>query len=142
MTTERGQMTLGLDIGTSGVKALALDLSGRVLAVEHAGYPLIQSRPGWAEQEPAAWWRALCRACRRLLASPQLGGRHLAAVGLSGQMHGATLLDAAGRVLRPSLIWADARGHAELVAFTARLSAAAALAITGSLPNTSATLAK
>ena len=142
MSGDAAAFTIGLDLGTSGAKALALDAAGHVLAVEEEDYPLIHPKPSWAEQEPDAWWQAVCAVCRRLLAQPALAGRSLAAVGLSGQMHGATLLDAAGQVLRPALIWADGRGDGELAAFADRLAPSAILRITGSLPNTSATLAK
>jgi xylulokinase len=133
---------LGLDLGTSSLKALAIDQAGRVLAVETASYPLMQLRPGWLEQRPDDWWLAACAATRRLLARPELAPCQVEAIGLSGQMHGATLVDAGGLVLRPALIWADARGAAELAAFSVHLAPAETLHITGSLPHVSSTLAK
>jgi xylulokinase len=133
---------VGLDLGTGSLKALAADATGHVLAIETAGYPLIQLVPGWLEQRSEDWWGAACAATRRLLACPEMASHRVAAVGLTGQMHGATLLDAAGRTLRHSLIWADGRGDLELAALTRRLPATDLLAITGSLPHTSATLAK
>ncbi|GAC1448033.1 MAG: xylulokinase [Ktedonobacterales bacterium] len=133
---------LGLDLGTSSLKALAIDAAGGVLAIETASYPLMQLRPGWLEQRPDDWWTAACDATRRLLARPELAPCQVEAIGLSGQMHGATLVDAGGHVLRPALIWADARGAAELDAFAAHLAPAETLRITGSLPHASSTLAK
>jgi xylulokinase len=133
---------LGLDIGTSSVKALAVTGAGQVLGVAGAAYPLGQPRPGWAEQHPDDWWLAACAALRRLWAQPAMADAPVAAVGLSGQMHGATLLDDEGRPLRPSLIWADGRAIPPESPFMARVPAAEVLAITGSLPYASATLAK
>lgn len=132
---------IGLDLGTGSVKALAA-ASGGVLAVEVESYPLYHPRPGWAEQLPDEWWAAACAATRRLLARPELAGHRIAAVGLSGQMHGATVLDSHGRVLRPSLIWADQRGASELVGLASRIAPTDVLAIAGSLPHASSTLAK
>lgn len=142
MPSSAAAVSIGLDIGTSGVKALALDGAGRVLAHESAAYAVTQPRPGWAEQEPMDWWQATCEACRQLVERKEVVGRPIAAIGISGQMHGATLLDAAGRVLRPALIWADGRGLANLNAFAARHHDLDLLAITGSAPYASATLAK
>ncbi|HEV2237444.1 MAG TPA: xylulokinase [Ktedonobacterales bacterium] len=133
---------LGLDIGTSSVKALAVTPAGTVLGVASAAHPLRQPRPGWVEQQPDDWWAAACAALRAVLARPGVAGTPVAALGLSGQMHGATLLDGAGQPLRPSLIWADGRAIPTLSPFLARLRPADLLAITGSLPYASATLAK
>jgi len=100
---------LGIDLGTSSVKAVIADDEDRVVA--HATVPLAVERPQplWSEQDPEAWWRATCEALDGLA---QRNGRELAGVrgiGLSGQMHGATLLDAADRVLRPAILWNDGR---------------------------------
>jgi xylulokinase len=133
---------VGLDLGTGSLKALAVDGAGTVLAVETAEYPLIQLQPGWLEQRAEDWWAAACLSTRRLLARPELAGHEIAGVGLAGQMHGATLLDTQDATLRYPLIWADERGGRELAALAERLPAAEVLAITGSLPHTSATLAK
>jgi xylulokinase len=95
----------GLDVGTSGVKGLALDEDGAVVAKAEAGYALSTPRPGWAEQDPEDWWRAT----EQVLA--QLGT--VEAIGLSGQMHGLVALDSADRVLRPAILWNDQRTTAE-----------------------------
>ncbi len=99
---------LGLDVGTGGTRAVLVDESGRVAASassEHA--PFRAPEPGWAEQDPDDWWRAAQEAMRAVVA--QAPGAEIAAVGLTGQMHGAVLLDRAGQPLRPSLLWCDQR---------------------------------
>ncbi|MGB7188853.1 MAG: xylulokinase [Acidobacteriaceae bacterium] len=104
-------MYLGLDIGTGGTRAVLVNAQGKLVAsasAEHAGFRSPQ--PGWAEQDPEDWWRAAQQAIREVLA---MSGARVEAVGLTGQMHGAVMLDAAGEVLRPSLIWCDQRTDAE-----------------------------
>ena len=112
---------LGLDIGTSSVKALLLDRAQSVLA--QASIPLDVQRPRalWSEQQPEAWWAATCIAVARLRASAPDAWARLAAVGLSGQMHGATLLGEGGRVLRPAILWNDGRSGAECAEITRRV---------------------
>ncbi|WP_446742745.1 xylulokinase [Silvibacterium acidisoli] len=103
-------MFLGLDIGTGGTRAVLVDLDGRLKAsasAEHANFR--SPYPGWAEQDPEDWWRAAQQAIREVLAT----GAKVEAVGLTGQMHGAVMLDVHGNVLRPSLIWCDQRTDAE-----------------------------
>lgn len=104
---------LGIDIGTSGTKALLVEETGRVVASAYKEYPLSQPRPGWAEQDPEEWWRAVVEAAREVLARSGLAGGDVAGVGLSGQMHGAVVLDANYRVLRPAILWCDQRTGAE-----------------------------
>jgi xylulokinase len=98
---------VGLDVGTSGVKALAVSGTGEVLARSEVGYGLSTPRPGWAEQDPADWWSATERA----LAALEV--RDVAGIGLSGQMHGLVALDAAGEVIRPAILWNDQRTAAQ-----------------------------
>ncbi|WP_332876450.1 xylulokinase [Massilia sp. S19_KUP03_FR1] len=112
---------LGIDLGTSEVKLLLMDAAQQVVATAHA--PLVVSRPHehWSEQDPAAWWQAT-RACMDTLARahPQaLAALH--GIGLSGQMHGLTLLDAGGGVLRPAILWNDTRAGAECVELERRV---------------------
>ena len=105
---------LGIDIGTSGSRALLLGDNGALLASatsDHA--PFASPRTAWAEQDPDDWWRACQQAVRTVLAESGTAAGSIACVGLSGQMHGAVLLDADGRVLRPSIIWCDQRTEAE-----------------------------
>lgn len=100
---------LGIDVGTSGLKALLMAPSGRLLGSALATYPLDVPRPGWAEQDPRRWWTACGAAVRRVLASSRVRPGSIAGVGLTGQMHGSVFLDAAGRVLSPALLWCDQR---------------------------------
>jgi xylulokinase len=103
---------LGADLGTSGLKLVALDPSGQVVAETERGYPIDRPAPDRAETEVAAWRHALDEALSAL--APALAGSRVQALGLSGQMHGAVLVDAGGRALRPALLWADRRATAEL----------------------------
>ncbi|MEZ5426948.1 MAG: xylulokinase [Pyrinomonadaceae bacterium] len=101
---------LGIDVGTGGSRAVVIDADGSVIAsetVEHE--PFFSKQIGWAEQHPEDWWRASSEAIRRVLATGKTEAGEIGAVGLSGQMHGAVLLDAEDRVLRPSIIWCDQR---------------------------------
>jgi len=100
---------LGLDIGTTGVKALLIDEAGRTLASHTDEYPLLTPRPGWAEQDPAEWWRATISATKAVIAAARVKGEEIAGIGLSGQMHSSVFLDKADRVIRPALLWCDGR---------------------------------
>jgi xylulokinase len=106
-------MYLGLDLGTSGVKALLMD--GAQAVVGSANGHLDVSRPhaGWSEQDPAAWIRATEEAIAALKAAHPVAFAAVRGIGLSGQMHGATLLDASDMVLRPCILWNDTRSHQE-----------------------------
>ena len=95
-------MLVGLDVGTSGVKAVAISPAGEVLARAERGYPLSTPRSGWSEQDPEDWWSAAAAVL------DELGG-DVAAIGLSGQMHGLVALGAAEHVLRPAILWNDGR---------------------------------
>jgi len=98
---------LGLDVGTSGVKAILVDAEGTVAAARTAPLSLDTPRPGWAEQDPEAWWVASQAAIQGVLA--QQPAVPIAAVGISGQMHSSVFLDRAGKVIRPALLWCDGR---------------------------------
>src|SRR5437588_6284787 len=123
---------LGIDAGTSGLKALVLDGHGNAVAQGTASYALRTSRPGWVEGDPEEWWSALCAATRQALAAAGIGGMQIAAAGFSGQMHTLVLLDAAARPVRPAISWADARGASERAEIEARVGRARLIAITGS----------
>ena len=101
---------LGIDVGTGGSRAVLIDQAGKVVASHATEHVPFQSKfPGWAEQDPEDWWRASQESIRAVLSAAQCLPADIAAVGLTGQMHGAVLLDADGQVLRPSLIWCDTR---------------------------------
>ncbi|MDQ3496396.1 MAG: FGGY family carbohydrate kinase, partial [Actinomycetota bacterium] len=107
-------MLLGLDLGTSSVKALLLDEDGAVLGEGSASYAVRAPRPGWAESSPEAWWEAVLTATASAVGR---WGAEVTALGLSGQMHGVVLTDERGLPLRPAVLWADARSSAELAAY-------------------------
>jgi xylulokinase len=117
---------IGLDIGTSAVKALAVDeADGAILARCEVEYPLSTPRPGWSEQDPADWWRATEEALERL------GVDEPAGIGLSGQMHGLVALDAADRVIRPAILWNDGRTAAECAEIEERVGLERLIELTG-----------
>jgi xylulokinase len=107
-------MLLGLDLGTSSVKALLLDEGAAVFGEGAASYAVRAPRRGWAESSPADWWEAVLKATA---AAVGRRGAEVMAIGLSGQMHGVVLVDARGLPLRPAVLWADARSGAELAAY-------------------------
>jgi xylulokinase len=100
-------LLLGLDVGTSGCKAVIITPAGSVVAESTTEYPMAVPRPGWAEQEPEDWWKAAVESVKQVLASAR--GDTIAGIGLTGQMHGLVLLDEASKVLRPCIMWNDQR---------------------------------
>lgn len=120
---------LGLDIGTSGARAVLIDPTGQVRAVATATYPLSQPRPLWSEQHPADWWRGAQAVLRDVMA--QAPGAPVAALGLTGQMHGATFLDAADQVIRPAILWNDQRTADACLEITRRIGVERLVSITG-----------
>src|SRR5207249_3621944 len=93
----------------AGAKAVPLDSAGQVAAVATTEYPLLTPRPGWTEQDPTTWWEAAVTSIRRVLNEVRVREHHIAAVGLTGQMHGLVPLDGGGSVLRPAILWNDQR---------------------------------
>ncbi|MBX6311588.1 MAG: xylulokinase [Isosphaeraceae bacterium] len=120
-------VTLGIDIGTSGTKTLAIDATGKILASASAEYPCDHPRPGWSEQDPELWWSATVATIRDVLAQAELKPAEVAGVGLSGQMHGSVFLDENGQVIRPALLWNDQRTAAECAEIEARAGGREAL---------------
>jgi xylulokinase len=116
---------VGLDIGTSSVKGLAMDQHGTVLTVVERGYPLSTPRPGWSEQDPGDWWRAATEVLDALDADRALG------IGLSGQMHGLVALGADQRPLRPAILWNDGRTEAQCAEIEARVGLDRLIELTG-----------
>ena len=106
---------VGLDVGTSGTRALAVSTDGAVVAEATSRYEPDSPRPGWSEQRPEDWWRA----AREVLAAVAAGaGDEIVGLGLAGQMHGAVFLDSAGEVIRPALLWNDQRTESDCAEIT------------------------
>jgi xylulokinase len=116
---------VGLDVGTTGVKALAVSPEGEVLSRIEEAYPLSTPQPGWAEQDPENWWRAAESALAGLAVAD------LAGIGLAGQMHGLVVLDEYERVLRPAILWNDQRTGAECAEIEERLGLRRLVELTG-----------
>jgi len=104
---------LGIDIGTSGTKTLAINARGKILAQATAVYPCYHPRPMWSEQDPEDWWRATVKTVRAVVKKAKLKPADVRAIGLSGQMHGSVFLDKNNRVVRRALLWNDQRTAAE-----------------------------
>ncbi len=104
---------LGIDVSTTATKAVLVDERGAVRGIGVSEYDFVSPRPLWSEQEPRLWWDGAQAAIRSVLASAGVRGEDVAAIGLTGQMHGAVLLDAAGDVLRPAILWNDQRTSVE-----------------------------
>jgi len=104
---------LGIDIGTSGTKTVLFDEMGNTIASSVGEYPLYQPNIGWAEQDPEDWWKATCNTIKEVIYKSGVDASEIKGVGLSGQMHGAVLLDKDYNVLRKSIIWCDQRSSAE-----------------------------
>lgn len=115
---------VGLDVGTSGVKALAVAPDGDIVASCEEGYPLSTPRPGWSEQDPDDWLRASEKALAAL-------GHRPTVLGFSGQMHGLVCLDEADRVLRPAILWNDQRTGTECEEIEERVGLDRLIALTG-----------
>ncbi len=122
---------IGLDIGTSGAKALVCDETGAVLATATGEYPLSQPRPLWSEQDPADWWRGAREALGAALAKSGVDRAQIAGLGLTGQMHGATFLDAADQVIRPAMLWNDQRTAAACEEITRLVGEMQLISLTG-----------
>ncbi|WP_236011589.1 xylulokinase [Alicyclobacillus fructus] len=104
---------MGIDVGTSGVKVVVIDREGRTIGQATVGYDVSQPKPLFAEQDPEDWWQATCSAIRLALARSDRRGEEIVAVGLTGQMHSLVLLDEAGAVIRPAILWSDQRTEEE-----------------------------
>lgn len=121
---------LGIDIGTSGCKALLIDETGRILRSASAEYPLSIPKPLWSEQDPEDWWQGV------LSCIAQIGESHPDAIGLSGQMHGAVFLDSSDAVIRPAILWNDQRTSAECQQIDATIGAERVRSLTCNPPLT------
>ncbi len=106
-------LVLGIDVSTTATKAVLVDEDGRVAAIGVAEYGFDMPRPMWSEQDPALWWTGATTAIRAALEAAGVSGADVAAVGLTGQMHGLVVLDERDEVLRPAILWNDQRTAAE-----------------------------
>lgn len=104
---------LGIDIGTSGTKTLAMNEDGAILASATIEYPLYSPKPGWSEQDPIDWWDASVKSVKKVMKAAKLKAADVGGIGLSGQMHGSVFLDKKGDVIRHALLWNDQRTAAE-----------------------------
>ncbi|MBC8446110.1 MAG: xylulokinase [Chloroflexi bacterium] len=125
------EVLLGIDVATTGAKALLIDETGTVVASAQADYLLSMPQPLWSEQSPADWWNGVVTCVRQALTQGNVDPAAVAAVGLTGQMHGLVLLDAAGDVLRPAILWNDQRTAAECAWITEKVGRQRLLALTG-----------
>jgi xylulokinase len=107
------QYFLGIDTSTTSSKALLIDEHGGVIAVASNPHTLQTPKPLWSEQSPLEWWEAVSASIKSVLEKAGIGGEGVAAVGLTGQMHGLVLLDEAGNVLRPAILWNDQRTQSQ-----------------------------
>lgn len=138
-----GIYLLGIDVGTGGTRALILDERGRVISSATEDHRAFASpQIGWAEQDPCDWWRACGLAVRRALAQAKLRSDQISCAGLSGQMHGAVLLDEQDHVVRPALIWCDVRTEKQCRELTTQIGAENLIQLTCNPALTNFTLTK
>ena len=134
---------MGIDVGTGGTRALLVDAHGRVRhTAMHAHQDMRMEKPLWAEQDPGDWWAAAQSAVRAVLKKAHATGDDIRGIGLSGQMHGLTLLDEANRVIRPALIWCDQRSQAQVDGINAIVGVSGMLEATANPVLTGFTLPK
>ena len=104
---------IGFDIGTTSTRCILVDQAGKLIASTTKEYPMDTPKPGWAEQHPDSWWEASMDTVRTVLKESKVIPSKIAAIGLSGQMHGSVFLDKAGKVIRPALLWCDQRTNSQ-----------------------------
>ncbi len=104
---------LGLDVGTTGAKAILIDEDGKVVSTASSEYPMFNPKPLWAEQNPEDWWKAVQVSFQKITAQSKINAEEIKGIGLTGQMHGLVLLDKDGKVLRPCIMWNDQRTSRE-----------------------------
>ena len=126
------QLFLGIDVSTTGAKALLIDAQGQVVATGSTDLASPSTpRPLWSEQDPHDWWQATAQSIRKALSQAGVSGEAVASIGLTGQMHGLVLLDEAGEVLRPAILWNDQRTGAQCEEIEERVGKGRFLEITG-----------
>jgi xylulokinase len=124
-------VAIGVDVGTSGARAVAVDEGGRILSSATSSYPLLTPRPQWTEQDPIDWWAGVSEALGAVARAVMESGRRVSGLGLTGQMHGSVFLDAAGEVIRPALLWNDQRTGKQCQEITERVGPQRIVEITG-----------
>lgn len=122
---------LGMDVSTTATKTLLVDETGKVVGVGSVEYPYDTPRPLWSEQDPRYWWDAAVGAIRKALDQTGVSADEVAAIGLTGQMHGSVLLDDAGEVVRPAILWNDQRTEEECDEIRRRIGKERLIQITG-----------
>ena len=125
------QQLIGIDVGTTGLKALVIEPSGKLIGEASAHYEVERPQPGWTEQRPERWWEACIEALSTLRRQGALHEDAVAGVGLTGQMHGSVFLDDRSEVVRPAIMWNDQRTTAECGLIEERVGAARLIALTG-----------
>ena len=133
---------LGIDTSTTSSKALIIDNLGKVIATASSPHTLQTPKPLWAEQNPLEWWEAVSKCIRAVLEKASIGGENITAIGLTGQMHGLVLLDGAGNVLRPAILWNDQRTQSQCSEIYQRIGKEKFIRITGNVALTGFTAPK
>jgi len=133
---------LGIDTSTTSSKALLIDERGEVIAVASSPHTLQTPKPLWSEQNPLEWWGAVSASIKSVLEKAGVSGERIAAVGLTGQMHGLVLLDEAGNVLRPAILWNDQRTQSQCDEIHQRIGKEKFIQITGNVALTGFTAPK
>src|ERR1035438_5120589 len=128
-------LLLGIDVGTSAVKAALVDRRGSLHAVGQAEYPLHHIRPAWVEQDPDDWWRGTCQAIREALAKVPHGAERVLGLAVSCQAPALLALDRSGRPLRPAMIWMDRRAEAETLQLAEQMGGDRIYRVTGTRPD-------
>jgi xylulokinase len=125
------RVCIGVDVGTTGARAVAVDETGVVRDARTAEYALLTPRPRWTEQDPGDWWRATRQVIGAVASSSRDASDEIVGIGLTGQMHGSVFLDRAGEVIRPALLWNDQRTEAQCAEITDHVGAQRLVEITG-----------
>ncbi len=133
---------IGIDLGTSGTKTVLFTSQGQPLASKTIEYPLYQPQNGWAEQAPEDWWRSACNGMKAVISESGIKPNDIKGIGISGQMHGLVMLDKAGNVLRPSIIWCDQRTGKECEEITDKIGSERLIEITANPALTGFTASK
>lgn len=119
----KSRYLMGIDLGTTGARAVLIDDAGRVAGKSECGYPLLTPRPGWAEQEPSGWWEAVKKSTGETIRKAGINPGSILCVGLTGQMHGAVFLDKTGASICPAILWCDQRTGKECAEITGMVGA-------------------